>query len=235
MPPEWRELFESGDSDLVASHPGLLRLLEKLERDNGANGQPQIAAPAAPASRPSQPGLRRPGSTRRCSAPSPPRWLSSRRIGCTATWPPGSIRSARSRSATCARRDAADRADARAAGAHSRDPAPRPCPGRDAEGGAAESPRGLQRHDGVRDRASLRPRGARVAAAKRSSRAATANRSPARSGSTCSSRSHGQRFEQYLRRVPRPEAVLARRARRDDADARRVDRGSPPMQARTRS
>ena len=52
VPPEWRELFESGDSDLVASHPGLLRLLEKLERDNGANGQPQIAAPAAPASAP---------------------------------------------------------------------------------------------------------------------------------------------------------------------------------------
>ena len=50
VPPEWRELFESGDSDLVASHPGLLRLLEKLERDDGANGQPQIAAPAAPRS-----------------------------------------------------------------------------------------------------------------------------------------------------------------------------------------
>ena len=27
VPPEWRELFESGDSELVASHPGLLRLL----------------------------------------------------------------------------------------------------------------------------------------------------------------------------------------------------------------
>ncbi len=40
VPPEWRELFESGDSALVASHPGLLRLLETLERDNGANGQP---------------------------------------------------------------------------------------------------------------------------------------------------------------------------------------------------
>ena len=38
VPPEWRELFESGDSELVASHPGLLRLLETLERDNGANG-----------------------------------------------------------------------------------------------------------------------------------------------------------------------------------------------------
>ncbi len=27
VPAEWRELFESGDSALVASHPGLLRLV----------------------------------------------------------------------------------------------------------------------------------------------------------------------------------------------------------------
>ena len=42
VPAEWRELFESGDSELVASHPGLLRLLETLDRGNGH-------APAAPA------------------------------------------------------------------------------------------------------------------------------------------------------------------------------------------
>ncbi len=47
VPPEWRELFESGDSDLVATHPGLLRLLEKLAAENGANGHPAQAAPAA--------------------------------------------------------------------------------------------------------------------------------------------------------------------------------------------
>ena len=53
VPAEWRELFESGDSDLVASHPGLLRLLETLERD-GANGQAaaEVAAPASPAPAP---------------------------------------------------------------------------------------------------------------------------------------------------------------------------------------
>jgi 2-oxoglutarate dehydrogenase E1 component len=44
VPAEWRELFESGDSELVASHPGLLRLLETLDR---GNGQP-AASPAAP-------------------------------------------------------------------------------------------------------------------------------------------------------------------------------------------
>ena len=61
VPPEWRALFESGDSELVASHPGLLRLLETLER-NGGNGHaaavepapapvapPPAAAPKAPA------------------------------------------------------------------------------------------------------------------------------------------------------------------------------------------
>jgi 2-oxoglutarate dehydrogenase E1 component len=45
VPAEWRELFESGDSELVASHPGLLRLLETLDRGNGH----APAAPEAPA------------------------------------------------------------------------------------------------------------------------------------------------------------------------------------------
>jgi 2-oxoglutarate dehydrogenase E1 component len=45
VPTEWRRLFESGDSELVASHPGLLRLLESLKGDgNGAAG---TAAPGA--------------------------------------------------------------------------------------------------------------------------------------------------------------------------------------------
>jgi len=44
VPSEWRALFESGDSELVATHPGLARLLEKLPPRNGANGH---AAPTA--------------------------------------------------------------------------------------------------------------------------------------------------------------------------------------------
>jgi 2-oxoglutarate dehydrogenase E1 component len=43
VPTEWRELFESGRSDVVATHPGLARLLERT-----GNGQ-RAAAPAAPA------------------------------------------------------------------------------------------------------------------------------------------------------------------------------------------
>ena len=52
VPSEWRALFESGDSALVATHPGIARLLEKLPA-NGGNGHseapPQPAPPAAPA------------------------------------------------------------------------------------------------------------------------------------------------------------------------------------------
>jgi 2-oxoglutarate dehydrogenase E1 component len=52
VPSEWRRLFESGDSEVVASNPGLVRLLETLEAQ--ANGQPAAALrpeeqPAAPA------------------------------------------------------------------------------------------------------------------------------------------------------------------------------------------
>jgi 2-oxoglutarate dehydrogenase E1 component len=55
VPPEWRQLFESGDSALVASHPGLLRLLEAM-RGNGS--QAPVAEPApspAPAAEPAAP------------------------------------------------------------------------------------------------------------------------------------------------------------------------------------
>jgi 2-oxoglutarate dehydrogenase E1 component len=44
VPSEWRELFESGKSDLVATHPGLTRLLERA-----GNGNAPVAPPAPPA------------------------------------------------------------------------------------------------------------------------------------------------------------------------------------------
>src|SRR5207253_11386678 len=44
VPPEWRSLFESGSSELVATHPGLARLLERLEED----GNGHVAAPSRP-------------------------------------------------------------------------------------------------------------------------------------------------------------------------------------------
>ena len=44
VPSEWRSLFESGASELVATHPGLARLVEILRED----GNGQVAAPLAP-------------------------------------------------------------------------------------------------------------------------------------------------------------------------------------------
>jgi 2-oxoglutarate dehydrogenase E1 component len=41
VPTEWRQLFESGRSDVVAAHPGLARLLEAA-----GNGQPSVSEPA---------------------------------------------------------------------------------------------------------------------------------------------------------------------------------------------
>jgi 2-oxoglutarate dehydrogenase E1 component len=51
VPEEWRELFESGDSELVAAHPGLSRLLASLADGNGtaAPAAPPVPAPAPPA------------------------------------------------------------------------------------------------------------------------------------------------------------------------------------------
>ena len=51
VPREWRELFESGRSDVVATHPGLVRLLE-LAGNGHAVAAPPEPAPAAPAEAP---------------------------------------------------------------------------------------------------------------------------------------------------------------------------------------
>ena len=51
VPSEWRALFESGGSELVASHPGIARLLETLPQETtGDNGHvvPVPQVPAAP-------------------------------------------------------------------------------------------------------------------------------------------------------------------------------------------
>src|SRR5439155_4020485 len=50
VPAEWRSLFESGSSELVATHPGLARLVELLHE--GGNGHGAIAPPPASAPEP---------------------------------------------------------------------------------------------------------------------------------------------------------------------------------------
>jgi 2-oxoglutarate dehydrogenase E1 component len=49
VPPEWRSLFESGDSEVVASHPGLVRLLETLGDSDGRAPTPQTVVERAAA------------------------------------------------------------------------------------------------------------------------------------------------------------------------------------------
>ena len=46
--PEWRALFESGETDLLLSLPGLARLLDVRPNGHG-NGQAAVAAPPEPA------------------------------------------------------------------------------------------------------------------------------------------------------------------------------------------
>jgi len=48
VPSEWRALFESGDSDLVASHPGIARLLEQLPQADASGGNGHVEAPPPP-------------------------------------------------------------------------------------------------------------------------------------------------------------------------------------------
>ena len=47
VPSEWRELFESGRSDVVATHPGLTRLLERAGNGSTPAAAPPAAAPPA--------------------------------------------------------------------------------------------------------------------------------------------------------------------------------------------
>jgi 2-oxoglutarate dehydrogenase E1 component len=52
VPTEWRELFESGNSDLVATHPGLVRLLELAGNGDSVAAPPEPEAPAPAESEP---------------------------------------------------------------------------------------------------------------------------------------------------------------------------------------
>ena len=47
VPSEWRQLFESGDSDIVATHPGLARLLEAAGNGHPAPAPAPTSTPAA--------------------------------------------------------------------------------------------------------------------------------------------------------------------------------------------
>ncbi len=69
VPAEWRELFESGDSELVASHPGLLRLLEITRARQRASCAPAPPRAPAPAAAPAPEAAPEPESTTVAPAP----------------------------------------------------------------------------------------------------------------------------------------------------------------------
>ena len=52
VPSEWRALFESGESSLVSTHPGIARLLETLPRNGETNGHTEAPPAPPPASAP---------------------------------------------------------------------------------------------------------------------------------------------------------------------------------------
>ena len=52
VPSEWRAFFESGNGELVASLPGLARLLERLRLDENGQATAPVAAPSAPTATP---------------------------------------------------------------------------------------------------------------------------------------------------------------------------------------
>src|SRR4051812_35261776 len=62
VPAEWRSLFESGSSEVVANHPGLLRLLELAREDGNGHLQapPEVEAAPEPPPAPAPPPERAP-------------------------------------------------------------------------------------------------------------------------------------------------------------------------------
>src|SRR5436305_4348572 len=69
VPEEWRKLFESGSSELVAAHPGLARLVELLGEEQDGNGQ--VAAPPAPVTPPMPAAPAAPPAPAEAPAPAP--------------------------------------------------------------------------------------------------------------------------------------------------------------------
>ena len=243
--PAWRELFERGDETVLASLPGLARLVETRADGNGASvaappapAEVQVAAVPvsepvpAPAPEPAAPSSSvAPGEELAEEAPAPAqvdeRAARGRRGGDGARQglpharpPERTARSARLRAhgrSRSRRVPPSPAAHTRAPGAHPREAAASLRARRDAARRAPPAARGLHRDDRVRDRAHLGPRRARVAATGDRVGPLPQARSTSRSASSFSSG--------YLR---------SKRSRRT-SDARSSARSSSRSKASTRS
>src|SRR3954451_6231484 len=69
VPDEWRVLFESGASELVATHPGLVRLVELLQEDGNGHVAPAAAPPPPPPPAPPPPTPEPPAAAAPVAAP----------------------------------------------------------------------------------------------------------------------------------------------------------------------
>ena len=171
VPEEWRDLFESDPAAVLATQPGLARLFELA--GNGASGHvpasPPAAAPAPVVPAPPPAPSAAPAAVPDRGAARRRRRGDGARQGDPHARP--SQRPARPARGRAARRPGAraapphPQAHARAAGTHSRVAPPPPRRGGDARRRAAAAPCDVHGDDRVRDRAPLRPRGARLAAA----------------------------------------------------------------------
>src|SRR3954463_5053614 len=69
VPDEWRVLFESGASELVATHPGLVRLVELLQEDGNGHVATAAAPPPPPPPAPTPPTPEAPAAAAPVAAP----------------------------------------------------------------------------------------------------------------------------------------------------------------------
>jgi 2-oxoglutarate dehydrogenase E1 component len=60
VPSEWRHLFESGDSGIVATHPGLVRLIERFGPDGNGRSGATAGVPPARVPAPMEPAVEAP-------------------------------------------------------------------------------------------------------------------------------------------------------------------------------
>ena len=228
--PEWRALFEQNPDGAVEHLPLVQRLRELYPEACPAGTALPVAAARSRATEAAP--------DRRCSAASPRRWRSSRRTGCTAISPRASIRSAPSRPAIP--RSIPDRLDPQLTPElQARIPAQRPPP---ATCRATRSSRccrvlretycgtmayEIEHISNHEQRVWLRQ--AIESGAYRRPLSPDEKKAPPRAPL----RGRGLRALPAPR-VPRPEAVLDRRPRRDGPDARRDDRAGGRAGARRR-
>ena len=226
VPEEWRRLFESGDSEIVTTHPGLARLLETLREDGNGHHAAPVVSPVAPAPvAPPQPVRLDPDPELLAAVAAASRLVGAyRRHGHLAarldplgTEPVGDPSLEPEQAEPPLTRELQARIPASALRLY--------VPGETLADALPAARRDLLRHDRVRGRAHLRSRGAPLAAPRGRVRPlpAAAERGREAAAARAAVAHRGLR-DLSAPRLPGAEAVLRRGPRRDDAHAGRDGR-----------